>query len=161
MTVRDKQELAAGDLGVVADAVSGDAFLHRGCAILRGTGEVRCFGQLKPSTTLDPFLASLRDVKAISYDNSLSGNAVCAALADGTARCASERKKSSEGRPADYEQDLSSLRDVREIVLDERHACARTGDGAVWCWGSNEDDRIAEHPMTFAATPVEIRLQDR
>lgn len=51
---------------------------------------------------------------------------------------------------------LFGLRNLREVQLGERHACAVTLDGAVLCWGQNHDGQLGTGDARGRALPTRV-----
>lgn len=139
------------------------------CAVVEGT--VQCFGsnhcgQIDVSNT-----ASCNDVEVatsdvidvgsrFTVDVPLDGERVeqltagsvfnCALLSSGRAWCWGNGPLGELGvgtfteRGAGFVQreDGEPLEDIVELVAGEAHACAVTGDGALYCWGRNHHNRV-------------------
>lgn len=45
---------------------------------------------------------------------------------------------------------------VIELAVGEQHACAIKDDGALWCWGENNDGQIGDGTDVNAGSPVEV-----
>ncbi|MFO0555677.1 MAG: hypothetical protein U0271_45290 [Polyangiaceae bacterium] len=53
---------------------------------------------------------------------------------------------------------LNKLEDVVSIAAGAAHACALDRQGAVWCWGANDNDQLGGEESPIAFTPVEVPL---
>jgi alpha-tubulin suppressor-like RCC1 family protein len=49
-------------------------------------------------------------------------------------------------------------KDALVVSAGERHACAQTDDGCVWCWGSDEFGQLGAGGSGHRATPVRAQL---
>jgi alpha-tubulin suppressor-like RCC1 family protein len=133
------------------------------CALLRDA-TVRCWGldrhaQVGPSTPvgtrpcpmgLTGMVACQRSPREVAglarvRQVSLGRNHSCALLLDGTVRCWGLNDLAQVGdgtiSPADTARGElvrpTGLSGVTELAVGGSHACALTGGGEVWCWGSN------------------------
>lgn len=53
---------------------------------------------------------------------------------------------------------VAGLDDVRQVALGEVHGCARRGDGAVWCWGSDRNGLLGDADRFDATRPPGVGL---
>jgi alpha-tubulin suppressor-like RCC1 family protein len=65
------------------------------------------------------------------------------------------------GREAKGRTDTDSpapidLSQVKEVSAGYRHACARRGDGTVWCWGTNRNGELGDGTTTERSVPVQV-----
>jgi alpha-tubulin suppressor-like RCC1 family protein len=96
-----------------------------------------------PTNVLSPNgRTNLANVIALSH--SASGNTMCAILANGTTYCwgANDYAQTGNGtasRPVDFPTPLGAMNGspAVEIGIGLDYGCARTGAGALWCWGYN------------------------
>ncbi|WP_428264501.1 RCC1 domain-containing protein [Haliangium sp.] len=51
---------------------------------------------------------------------------------------------------------VSALGAVAEVVGGREHTCARSSDGAAWCWGRNEFGRLGDGSTTDRSAPVQV-----
>jgi len=75
----------------------------------------------------------------------------CARDSDGSARCwgrnvQGELGFAGGGSEARAGQRVGQLTHIVQLSAGERHACAQTSDGCVWCWGSNEYGQLGARP---------------
>jgi alpha-tubulin suppressor-like RCC1 family protein len=139
----------------VARLAAGDAHF---CALLED-GTVRCWGgnergQVGDGTTEDrpsPVeVPGLRDVQQLAFGSLYS----CALLRDGTVRCWGDEqltdvspRTGSSHAPQFAPTPIPGLTDVVEIAGGDEHACARRGNGSVYCWGLALDGRLGPHAI--------------
>jgi len=150
--------MAPALLNGVADArgVAGGA---EHLCVLSRDGAVRCignnmWGQLgdggaDPSPRTFVVVRGLTDAVAIS--NGESANTV-ALRADGTVAqwgSVDPRRRALAAVPG--------LRDIVDVSASTGAACARRADGAVFCWGSNSYNQLANGTGRESAVPVRIR----
>ena len=141
-TLRPKRAIAAG--------------AYHACAV-SSTGAVRCWGaneegQLGDGTTTDssvpvPVVGLGSGVASVSlgYDNG------CALMVSGEIKCwgrygdvqLGEGPPAKRLTPVDVPNPPSG---VVAISVGKNHACALTGSGAVYCWGSNELGQLGGGP---------------
>jgi alpha-tubulin suppressor-like RCC1 family protein len=48
------------------------------------------------------------------------------------------------------------LDDVVEVTGGREHSCARTADGSVYCWGSNDSGELGDGTTTERHTPLRV-----
>jgi alpha-tubulin suppressor-like RCC1 family protein len=138
------------------------------CARL-GTGEVFCwgnngYGQLGAGI---PDLTSTTPVAVSGIDDAvqlaLGGNFACALSSGGGVSCWGEDRAGqlgdgTVGGERDVPAPVVGLpTGVVEIAAGWEHACARTTDGEVWCWGRGADGQLGDEGFDRSATPVRAR----
>jgi alpha-tubulin suppressor-like RCC1 family protein len=150
-----------GLTGVVDMALSASA----ACARLVG-GDVACWGDdltsLGPDgrpeshtapTVIDALRGAKQIVMATAFRCAIDarddvvcwGGQVAGELGDGAGN-----SFRTDPRP------VQGIHDVAEIAAGFDHACARTSDGAVYCWGTNGDGQIGDGTTTARAEPVRV-----
>ena len=160
LTLEHREKAKPVDLGFRAHAIAAKRnWMGEFCAVVSTSGEVHCFREGEPANGLAHFTSTLRGVKALSLGHSGTENVLCVVLGDKSVRCAGERR--GFGGLVPIEQDLSSLSNVRKVVVGTSHACALSEEGTVHCWGSNDNDQIADDPLTFSAVPIPIVFEER
>lgn len=136
----------------LTDAVELVAGQGHTCA-LRGNGQVLCwgdnsYGQLGNGTVADDSTTPVATTglgQAVSLGTSRLH--ICAALADGTARCWG-RNENGEigsgalGEPVRTPTPVAGLDTVREIGAGDGFTCARLADGTSRCWGAGQGNRL-------------------
>jgi hypothetical protein len=92
--------------------------------------------------------------RAAGWSVRASGREVCGWTRDGRVACA--------GHPGGYTRgtirpgEIPTLREVVQVVSGEAHVCARTGGGAVWCWGSNANGQVGDGTTIDRNVPVRV-----
>lgn len=100
----------------------------------------------------DPGFTGVREVR-------FSEGFACAILLDGTVACRGDNSLAQLGDGTVVSREVPTkirgLQDVRELAVGVDHACARTGDDRVWCWGKHlaggrgaRADRSMDTPAT-------------
>ena len=83
-------------------------------------------------------------------------------LRDGAARCEGSNlggllaNNETEAFSAEAPSTLFGLRNLRDVRVGERHACAVTLDGAVLCWGQNLDGQLGTGDARSRALPTRV-----
>ena len=136
----------------VATIVGGDS---GACAITTSAG-VSCWGQVPfEAPSAGPALAaaypirSLHDVVALALGQDLG----CAILRNGDVMCDDASNYHTGHAPTK----VAGVSGAVEIVVGASHACARTGDGTVLCWGQNDLGQLGDGTTTKSranAAPV-------
>lgn len=134
----DEAKLAA--VPGISGATAVAAGQNHACALLVD-GTASCWGY--PSKKLDPTpVAGAADLTAIAA----GGSETCAIKKDGAVVCWGE---SLQPRP------LANVTGAAELAM-RNHACVRTGEGNLWCWGANwfgqtgaMPDRASNKPPTM------------
>lgn len=149
--------MAPAMLDGVADARGVAGGSEHLCVLSRG-GTVQCvgnnmWGQLGNGGT-DPNLRSFVAVRglvdAVAISNGESSNTV-ALRADGTvAQWGNTDPRRRALAP------VPGLRDIVDISIANGAACARRADSAVFCWGNNNYDQLANGTGRGSETPVRI-----
>ncbi len=85
----------------------------------------------------------------------------CAMLKDGTVRCWGANPEGELGLGTRSTTELpqvalKGLFSVREVCIGSVHACARTSDGAVYCWGSNQAGQIGDGTRERRLAPTRV-----
>ncbi len=151
--------------GMESGVASVAAGYRHTCALLI-TGGVRCwgsneFGQLGDGTTMDrhepvDITALGIDVTAIAagYDYT------CAIMSGGSVMCwgrgGSGRLGAGSTDDSHVPQEVVGLGDsgADTLALGFAHTCARTADGPVMCWGSNEQGQLGDGSNEDRHNPV-------
>ncbi len=83
---------------------------------------------------------------------------------DGTVRCWGHNDEGQLGPAAPRHRrrvfdpvTVTGIPHAEEVAVGERHSCARTTEGEVWCWGSNANGQSGIGP--YAGTPEPLRVQ--
>ncbi|MBI5531295.1 MAG: hypothetical protein HY898_01170 [Deltaproteobacteria bacterium] len=148
-------------LGEVADIQLGSS---HACARLADK-TVRCWGrndngELGDGTTTSRLSAI--EVRELRAEELVVGDKhTCALLQGGAVKCwgLNRHGELGDGTTMDhpFPTDVQGLSDVVQLAPgDGMHACARTADGGVWCWGWNGDGQIGIGTTTNALTPVRV-----
>lgn len=133
----------------------------------KGDGTLWCWGanfggQLGDGTTTDQatpvqvtsLAASVAEIAAGSWYT-------CARKGDGTLWCWGENfyGQLGEGTTANKTKpvQVTSLgTSVSAVAAGANHACARKGDGTLWCWGRNEFGELGDGTTTQKTLPVQV-----
>nr|WP_276604290.1 hypothetical protein [Nannocystis pusilla] len=110
------------------------------CARLQ-QGRVRCLPDVESDEEpLEMSLAGSRRSQPLPDARSIRSNrlGVCALLVNGTVACIDDW---SEDPAAEL---VPQLREVVELAAGQRHFCARTHKGEVFCWGGNESGQLGD-----------------
>lgn len=119
---------------------------------MEGSGLVTC----APSMRLT--LPALEQVTALAA-NSLGG---CAVTQDRRARCWGAMWRATPyadegGGPRSAAVEVPQLSGVQEVAVGERHACARTSAGQVWCWGGNRVGQVGNSAVADVQNPQRVQ----
>jgi alpha-tubulin suppressor-like RCC1 family protein len=138
------------------------------CAV-RASGTVLCwgkntYGQLGDGTRVDTphavHVAGLRDAVEVAVGVDFS----CARRKSGAVSCWGNDQDGQlgggkGGRPGVFSlaaQPVFGLRDAVQLSAGDYHACARTRDGAVRCWGNAENGQLGSDTQRVFASPRTI-----
>lgn len=163
--------VSAGDVhvgGPVEQVVAGGSHT---CALLQQSGDVRCWGdaqyhQLGYGTTepigddespsaLDP-IAIGGPVKQLA----IGGGHTCALLTSGTIRCWGDGEYGQPGYGSRYsvsEPDLFPFYrngGLLQLAAGERHTCALSSAGGVYCWGDNSEGQLGQGVRSDAGLSI-------
>ncbi len=130
------------------------------CAIL-ADDSVACWGGDNPTgsdtkvATAVPALAHAVDIAGGCHEHS------CAALTDGTAWCwglTNTYGELGDGSltPSAQPVRVAGLTGVVQVAVGVFHSCARTSDGAVWCWGGGYYDQLGQPTIDPSRTPLRV-----
>ena len=142
---------------------------HRACA-LRADGSVVCWGQERrglrghgvcgPFATEPTLVPGLSDVVAIT-------ESPCALRRDGRVLCwGFARTQYTWAADVSLLARLPEPRRVGglvpavELAAGLRHTCARSRDGAVWCWGHNGVGQLADRAIAGGPRPRAVALPE-
>lgn len=78
---------------------------------------------------------------------SMGDDLACAVRTDGTVLCQEEKKLPTV---------VPGLSQVVEVSAGRAHACARTRDGKLFCWGENDHGQLGDGTTTARATPAPV-----
>lgn len=138
------------------------------CAVTWG-GALWCWGsnnwgQIGPAApTVAPSPVELTALGDEVRDVSVGGHHVCAIKTDATVWCWGSNKYGQLGIPfeGDIEalpQQVAGLADVVEISCGYAHTCARTGDGRLWCWGTDNYGQLGRGEPAADNLPGLVQL---
>ncbi len=89
----------------------------------------------------------------------------CAVFADGHVSCwgSNERGQLGQGLEARVEAAWSPIRvrgleAVTRVASGDRHTCALTASGEVWCWGGNSRKQLGDGTTSARAAPTRVPL---
>lgn len=151
---KGKVRVDAFDVAVkgVASLVGGDT----GACVLTTSAGVSCWGTVAfeapssgPGLTAAYPVRTLHDVVALALGRDLA----CAIVRGGEVLC----DDASGYRQGHVPTMVAGVSGAVEIVVGASHACARTGDGAVSCWGENDLGQLGDGTSIkrrAAAAPV-------
>ena len=112
---------------------------------------------VRSPTVVSSAMATLRDVRAVAAGTWMS----CAVVGEGAVRCWGRAPSlGSLGDGTSMGRSLPTavvgVTDAAEIGVGEAHACTRSRDGAVRCWGWNDGGQAGNGgtEVTLTATPV-------
>lgn len=134
----------------------------------RGDGTLSCWGQNRSGQLGDgtfalraqPVTPPVQDVIALAA----GANHTCAITRAAALWCWGSNDKGQLGIPAERSivWALSTprmvLASVAEVAAGADHTCARTLDGAVWCWGRNDVGQLGDGTTTQRLTPTRVTL---
>ena len=156
------------------DVRAAEMGFYHACAVL-GSGRAQCWGrneqgELGDGTTTDR--AAPVDVVGLSGITQLAAgvNFTCALIGTNVhcwgTNLLGQLGRVTSGAPSAPDATASgrvaSLTDVQEIEAGLDFACARRGDGTVWCWGSDEFGQLGDdeaHAPCGAAPCSTTRVQ--
>ncbi|HEY8431755.1 MAG TPA: hypothetical protein VIL20_25420 [Sandaracinaceae bacterium] len=129
-------------------------------------GAVRCF-RISPSGEAmrahAQGIEALAGVAQLDAASSAYAALVCARGADGSVRCFGDDRFGRLGpSPRAPNHDalapvpIEGLPRVSEIAVGAAHACARTAEGRVWCWGSNREGAAPDGSAGRSSEPVSV-----
>lgn len=155
--------MPAIDRGDPAEIVLGSG---HGC-LRAASGEVRCWGANGAGQLGDGTLEPRRDPVAPvgladAVELAAGDHHTCARRRDGTVWCWGDDTWGQIGRgsdaldPASAPTRVLGVEGAVEIGAGSASSCARTGDGRVLCWGSNEGGRLGVGRPTRAAQPRQV-----
>jgi alpha-tubulin suppressor-like RCC1 family protein len=135
------------------------------CALTMA-GELHCWGngfsgQLGVGDTMN----SATPVKVMQgvVDAAAGYNHSCAVLSNGELHCwgyngvAGELGTGAGAGTYPTPQLVSALKDVKRVVSGFQHTCALLGDGALWCWGLNNNGQLGDGTLTDRPNPVAVQ----
>ena len=146
------------------------------CALLTD-GTIRCWGSntngqlgngaLGDSATPVTVLATANGAPFLHATQISCGveASTCALRGDHTAWCWGWNMYGQLGNQATTNSSLpvevttapgTPLTDIAEIVMGERHACARRTNGTVWCWGLNNEGELGNGTLSSSLVPVQV-----
>jgi alpha-tubulin suppressor-like RCC1 family protein len=134
--------------------------------VVTSSGAVKCwganhYGQLGNSTTQRSVPVDVGGVANGVIALATGGNHTCAAASDGAVKCwglnrfggLGDGTTTDRSTPVDV-VGLSSGATV--LAAGEYHTCAISIDGAVKCWGHNEEGELGDGTSTNCSTPVDV-----
>ncbi len=124
------------------------------CALLK-SGHVRCWGTNGPmlgvstgSNVAAPPIAGLEDAVNISVGNGVA----CAVRATGAVVCWGSQLPGG-GSSATTFSLVSGITNATQVSAGG-HACVRTADSKIWCWGTNSSGELGLGTTGTTATPT-------
>jgi hypothetical protein len=165
-------------IGLTIGSVVPDAITHMvasndtACAF-QANGQVWCWGvdneaQLGPVTTTTNMytqpqvVPALEGATSIALAQGTSQSFTCAALANGSVVCAGQDGygELGNGTTSNYQSavfvTVLGLSNVAQVAAGSAHACARTYDGGVYCWGNNASGQIGDGTTLTRFVPVAV-----
>ncbi|MFH1809934.1 MAG: RCC1 repeat-containing protein [Pseudomonadota bacterium] len=157
--------------GGILDGVEEIACGSSHCCARRATGEVRCWGEGNSGQLGDG--GGVSRTKAVAVPGLLSAVQLalgsshsCALLDDGSARCWGSNSSGALGDGSEIDRPLPATVYTLEtaaaqgftfLAAGHSHTCGVLGDGAVWCWGSNDKGQLGldatAQPTVLAPQP--------
>lgn len=150
-------------------SISGATYLATGdrhaCVVTKDK-KVQCWGMndagqlgTKPDTEMHKTPVTVPGVSA-AVRLFAGESAMCALLADGSARCWGSNaegelglgKRSSDERPTK----VASVPDIAGICLATSHGCALTKGKAIFCWGANADGQLGDGTKDKKLEPARV-----
>ena len=121
------------------------------------------FGELGDGTTIDHIVPALVSGALAFTAITLGGELSCGLVANGAAYCWGDNSygqvgdgTSSNARVAPTA--VSGGQRFIAIASGGSHACGRTIDNAVYCWGGNLDGALGDGTTTSRSTPILVRV---
>ncbi len=129
------------------------------CALTR-TGAVSCWQMRAESFTQPRAVQPVEGARRLAVGPTHS----CALRDDRTVRCWGHNADGQLGPGAPRNARrvfdavaVTGVTEAVEVAVGDRHSCARTAAGEVWCWGSNASGQSGIGP--YAGTPEPLRVQ--
>lgn len=142
------------------------------CAVMQ-SGQVACWGSSNVdgrlgngTTTAAPLTAPAIVSNLNSVARVYAGtNTTCALTGYGSVYCWGDNSSAQFGNGNTTSSlvpvaALSTLRGVTDIALGFNHGCAKRGDGALFCWGSNTVGQVGDGSTTTRLAPVQVTLSN-
>ncbi|MFN8017769.1 MAG: Ig-like domain-containing protein [Acidimicrobiales bacterium] len=137
------------------------------CAVLGGSGALRCwgdntFGQLGTgSTSVEQFTPVATLFTSGVASAALGGGHTCVLTTSGSVRCVGRGTSGQLGNGAGVDSptpvDVTGLTSgVTALAAGYDHTCAVKADGSVWCWGGNATKQIGNNSTANALSPVQV-----
>ncbi|TCS39780.1 RCC1 domain-containing protein [Reinekea marinisedimentorum] len=146
----------------ITDAIDIDIASSHSCVLL-SDGHVKCWsdsygngsGQLGDGTDI----SSSTPVDVLDVDDAVSVelgiNSSCAVNADETVKCWGDLYYENSGVSTETTSTaIEFLEGVADLSMGSSHRCARYLDGAVACWGKNDDGQLGSGENNDVITPV-------
>jgi hypothetical protein len=107
-------------------------------------------------------IAALNGATSIALNQGTTQNFSCAALANGSVVCAGQGASGELGNGTASALitaafvPVTGLTGVVQVAAGASHACARTYDGGVYCWGSNASGQLGDGTFNTRFVPVPV-----
>ncbi|MGZ6927226.1 MAG: RCC1 domain-containing protein [Acidimicrobiia bacterium] len=148
----DLTQVASGDFHTCARATTGAAY----CWGMNSSG------QIGDGTTTDRNVPTAVTALGSGVASiGAGGRHSCAVTTAGELRCWGDNNDGEVGDGTTTDRNVpvtvtGFASGVAEVAVGSRHACARTTDGAVWCWGANGSGQLGDGSTTPSAVPVAV-----
>jgi alpha-tubulin suppressor-like RCC1 family protein len=143
---------------------------HDSCAVLEN-GETLCWGICRYGTegACDPSHPNEIPVPILGIepvDSIAAGKGhFCAVLKDRRVKCWGENDQGQLGnghigilyKPQLIPTEVTGLPPVQTVALGEKHSCALTDTGDVYCWGGNDRYQLESGSTQASASPLKIQ----
>lgn len=137
------------DHGQLGSPTEGDSPVPLPIADLSGVVDLRAGPYSTCALLSDDSVACWGDVPGEPADE-----AVCTTGEDGAVRCTS-RLPAGEA-PRWLPETVPDLEGVADLALGNAHACALLHDGAIRCWGANDEGQLGDGTTDESAVPVSV-----
>jgi alpha-tubulin suppressor-like RCC1 family protein len=158
---------------VVPDAITHVVASNGSACAFQANGNVWCWGadngaQLGPVTAQSNLyvqpqvVPALTGATSIALSQGTSQSFSCASLASGSVVCAGQDGFGELGNGTTSALNTPSfvsvlgLTNVAQVAAGSSHACARTYDGGVYCWGNNASGQIGDGTTLTRFVPVAV-----
>lgn len=144
-------------LGGASKAIAATSESAESCALLE-SGVVKCWGPKEPESVpaeanSDKGVQFVQlDADPPTIDLFASRDRFCALADPGRLRCWT-------GLNIEEVEWITLPVPIAEVALGAEHGCARSEDGRVWCWGSNESGQLGHYTSPSSESPVRVALE--
>lgn len=140
--------------GLIMNAVDVATGAQGSCGIKSGErgDEVHCWGEPHFSSSWIYAQYSLEGARAVTAGD--AGH-FCVIQADETIHCWGDRSTGASGAAGEYRWSHDFAGRFAEVRAGENFTCARTREGAVQCWGTNDSGQLSQS-FSDAMAPVPL-----